>query len=506
MSSCPKGFLQVRCLSHTRALVGTLPYSNNLNRQGPDVWLGEKGYQISGWPRGLPCGSISIWPTAYIFALAVMFINGTIDLKPTGRGVTGTSEGSSGPARRRRRRRCKSDITANGGPSTPQARRTLVDSHYKSSEYVADSDEADSESEFRRSLVSTRTSVLSSSVTRADVSHNKKDLEPYDGEGSDNVSYESDSDVESSGDSVVGTLSSPQHKALQQDDIYCVSRTSEANSCPGKRDEQFEELPFSLSQESPTSQEALTPSLGKGNGGAKAKARQETEVHSAHINSTSAHYSNPPHNLNISSSDTPDDNERLKSSSHSSSSSSEVSFDSDSDVKMKDIDNISVTQKQTFETNLSYSESSEASSIEDSDPEKPLIRLNVANQSTQSSSASDESDSPQGEILQVEKLHHSLSSSSEKNTTSEDESTRSPSISEHTARSVSPLKDCKGVSKASLSDETSSEFSESSGDSSDSSNSDDGVNSATPASTKAALTNLSSVKKAGNRHASSSKH
>lgn len=505
MSSCPKGFLQVRCLPHTRALGGTLPYSNNFNRQGPDVWLGEKGYQISGWPRGLPCGSISIWPTAYIFALAVMFINGTIDLKPTGRGVAGTSDGSSGPARRRRRRRCKSDITANGEPSNPQARGTLVDSQYKSSEYVADSDEADSESEFRRSLVSTRTSVLSSSVTRADVSHNKKDVELDDGEGSDNDAYESDSDVESSGDSVVGTLSSPKHKALQQDDIYCVSRMSEANSCPGKRDEQFEELPFSQSQESPTSQEALTSSLGKGNGGAKAKARQETEVHSVHINSISAHYSNPPHNLNTSSSDTPDDNERLKSSSHSSSSPSEVSFDSDSDVKMKDIDVISVTQKQTFETNLS-SESSEASSIEDSDSEKPVIRLNVANQSTQSSSASDESDSPQGEVLQAEKRHHSFSSSSEKDTTSEDESTRSSSTSEHTTRSVSPLKDRKAVAEAILSDETSSESSESSSDSSDSSNSDGGVNFDTPAGTKTTLTNMPSVKKAGNRHASSSKH
>lgn len=490
------------CRYDTRALGGTLPYTNNLNRQGPDVWLGEKGYQISGWPRGLPCGSISIWPTAYIFALAVMFINGSIDLKPTGRGVTGTSEGSSGPARRRRRRRCKADITANGGPSNPQARGTLVNSHYKSSEYVVDSDEADSESELSRSLVFTRTSVLNLSVTRADAPHNKEVVELDDGKGSDDDAYVSESDVESSGDSVVGKLSSSKHKDHQQEDTYRVSQASEAKSCQGKEDEQFEELPFSQSQGFPTFQEALASSLENGSGGTKAKARQETQVHSAHINSTSAHCSNLSHNLHTSSSDTPDNKDHLKSSSHSTSSSSEISFDSDSDVKVKGIYDISSTQKQPIKTKLSRSESSEASSVEDSDSEKPTIHLNVANQSAQSSSASDESDSPQDKILQTMKRRHNLSSS-EKTTTSEDESARSSSVSEHTTRTVSLQRDRNVVAKASLSDETSSDSSESSSDSSDS---DDGDDFDTPADTKAAVTSLTSVMKASNRNALSSKH
>ncbi|KAL5520332.1 hypothetical protein ACEPAG_9546 [Sanghuangporus baumii] len=59
ISSSPKGFLQ-----------------------NPDEWLLERGFCISGWPRGLPKGSISIWPTHYIFALAAMFINETIALEP----------------------------------------------------------------------------------------------------------------------------------------------------------------------------------------------------------------------------------------------------------------------------------------------------------------------------------------------------------------------------------------------------------------------------------------
>ncbi|KAH8115000.1 hypothetical protein DFH11DRAFT_1590880 [Phellopilus nigrolimitatus] len=50
--------------------------------QGPNVWLMDKGYYISGWPRGLPSGSISIWPAHYTFALAAMFIKKTISLVP----------------------------------------------------------------------------------------------------------------------------------------------------------------------------------------------------------------------------------------------------------------------------------------------------------------------------------------------------------------------------------------------------------------------------------------
>ena len=42
------------------------------------------GYYLSGWPHGLPSGSISIWPSHYTFALAAMFINNTINLKPLG--------------------------------------------------------------------------------------------------------------------------------------------------------------------------------------------------------------------------------------------------------------------------------------------------------------------------------------------------------------------------------------------------------------------------------------
>ncbi|KAL5478972.1 hypothetical protein ACEPAI_2259 [Sanghuangporus weigelae] len=58
ISSSPKGFLQ-----------------------SPDEWLLERGFCVYGWPRGLPKGSISIWPTHYIFALAAMFINETITLE-----------------------------------------------------------------------------------------------------------------------------------------------------------------------------------------------------------------------------------------------------------------------------------------------------------------------------------------------------------------------------------------------------------------------------------------
>lgn len=61
ISSCPKGFLQ-----------------------GPDIWLLNCGFYLSGWPRGLPSGSISIWPSHYTFALAAMFINNSITLKPLG--------------------------------------------------------------------------------------------------------------------------------------------------------------------------------------------------------------------------------------------------------------------------------------------------------------------------------------------------------------------------------------------------------------------------------------
>ncbi|KAL5498382.1 hypothetical protein ACEPAH_2524 [Sanghuangporus vaninii] len=59
ISSSPKGFLQ-----------------------NPDEWLLERGFCISGWPRGLPKGSISVWPTHSILALAAMFINDTIMLEP----------------------------------------------------------------------------------------------------------------------------------------------------------------------------------------------------------------------------------------------------------------------------------------------------------------------------------------------------------------------------------------------------------------------------------------
>ncbi|THH04826.1 hypothetical protein EW145_g5238 [Phellinidium pouzarii] len=42
----------------------------------------DKGFYLSGWPTtGLPTGSISIWPAYITFALAAMFIRGTITLK-----------------------------------------------------------------------------------------------------------------------------------------------------------------------------------------------------------------------------------------------------------------------------------------------------------------------------------------------------------------------------------------------------------------------------------------
>lgn len=63
------------------------------------MWLVDKGYYLSGWPRGLPRGSISIWAAHYTFALAAMFINETITLQPLSRSVQSKQQASTAKAR-----------------------------------------------------------------------------------------------------------------------------------------------------------------------------------------------------------------------------------------------------------------------------------------------------------------------------------------------------------------------------------------------------------------------
>ncbi|KAI5121484.1 hypothetical protein M0805_003939 [Coniferiporia weirii] len=92
VASCPKGFLQ-----------------------GPNVWLMDRGFYLSGWPSsGLPTGSISIWPAYFTFALAVMFIRGTITLKPLSL--------EAGPLRGQQRRR-QQDVPLAKKTSVRQAKK-----------------------------------------------------------------------------------------------------------------------------------------------------------------------------------------------------------------------------------------------------------------------------------------------------------------------------------------------------------------------------------------------
>ena len=55
---------------------------------------------MSGWPRGLPQGSISVWPSAMVYSLASMFLKNTVSLQPLGSAALGIDKTQITPEKR----------------------------------------------------------------------------------------------------------------------------------------------------------------------------------------------------------------------------------------------------------------------------------------------------------------------------------------------------------------------------------------------------------------------